>query len=59
MTVDDGTPGTANAFLGWDTRVAAGEVWKWEGEVPLAGGIFMGRVGRWLTIYVGAQEGRG
>jgi hypothetical protein len=60
MTVDDGTPGTANAFLAWDTPVAAGDAWRWEGEVPLAGRYFYGRGGGvGLTVYVGAQEGRG
>jgi hypothetical protein len=60
MAVDDGTPGTANAFLAWDTPVAAGDAWRWEGEVSLAGRYFYGKAGEeGLTVYVGAEEGVG
>jgi hypothetical protein len=60
MTVDDGTPGTSNAFLAWDTPVAAGDVWKWEGEVPLSGRYFYGKAaGAGLTLYIGGQAGIG
>jgi hypothetical protein len=60
MTVADGTAGMAKAFLAWDTPVAAGEVWRWEGEVALAGWYFYGKAGGvGLTVYVGAEEGRG
>ena len=37
IMVEDGTPGTANASLALDTPVAAGDAWRWEGEVALAG----------------------
>lgn len=37
MMVADGTLGTANAFLAWDTPVAAGDAWRWEGEVASGG----------------------
>jgi hypothetical protein len=60
MTVSDGTPGTSNAFLAWDTQVAAGDAWTWKGEVPLSGRYFYGKAsGAGLTIYIGAQEGIG
>jgi hypothetical protein len=60
MTVEDGTPGTANAFLAWDTVVAAWVAWRWEGEVSLAGRYFYGKAGEeGLTVYVGAEEGVG
>lgn len=57
-TVDDGTPGISNAFLAWDTPVAAGEVWRWEGHVPSAGRYYYGKAREaGLTVYVGAEEG--
>jgi hypothetical protein len=60
MTVDDGAPGTANAFLAWDTPVAPGDVWTWKGEVALSGRYFYGKAsGAGLTIYIGGQEGVG
>jgi hypothetical protein len=60
MTVENGTPGTSNAFLAWDTSVAPGEVWTWKGEVPLSGRYFYGKAsGAGLTIYIGDQEGIG
>jgi hypothetical protein len=60
MTVDDGTPGTSNAFLAWDRQVAPGEVWTWKGEVPLSGRYFYGKAsGAGVTIYICGQEGVG
>lgn len=40
MTVSNGSPGTGNAFLAWETVLAGNSAWRWQGEAPL--------VGRWL-----------
>jgi len=48
-----GTPGTDNAFLAWDTSLAPGEMWRWEGEVPLSGRYFYAKAGgTGLTILI-------
>ncbi|MEJ2304959.1 MAG: hypothetical protein P8Y14_25845 [Anaerolineales bacterium] len=60
MTVADGTPGTSNAFLAWDTLVPAGEVWTWQGEIPLSGRYFYAKAAApGLTLYLGAQQATG
>ena len=35
MSVNNGHPSAANAFIGWDTIIAPNEIWTWEGDVPL------------------------
>jgi hypothetical protein len=35
MTVNNGSPSTSNAFIGWNSIIAPLEVWTWEGGVPL------------------------
>jgi hypothetical protein len=52
MATSLGTPGTENAFLARDTALATGEVWRWDGEVPLAGRYFYAKAGgTGLTIF--------
>ena len=58
MATSSGTPGTDNAFLAWDTSLSAGEVWRWEGEVPLSGRYFYARAGgSGLTILISKYWG--
>ena len=53
MATSSGTPGTENAFIVWDTSLAAGEVWRWEGEVPISGRYFYAQAGgAGLTILI-------
>lgn len=40
MTVAAGSPATSNAVLAWDTTVADGGSFTWEGEIPLVGRYF-------------------
>jgi hypothetical protein len=52
-SVEDGTPGTGNAFLAWDTHLAAGGVWNWRGESDLSGRyLYRKASGDGLTILV-------
>lgn len=37
MTVNDGSPTTDHALIGWRMAVAANTVWSWTGEIPLIG----------------------
>lgn len=51
MSVEDGAPGTSNAFLAWDTPLASGGVWTWRGELALSGRYLYGLAsGAGLTI---------
>lgn len=60
MAVEDGTPGTGNAFLAWDTGIGVNEVWRWDGELALAGRYLYGKAsGAGLTILVEYVFGTG
>lgn len=57
MSVNAGAPETAHAVLAWDTPVPAGQVWRWQGRLPLVGRYLYGRASAsGMTLLVCAQN---